>query len=58
MPRASDVIKAFDAMTGDLNWSHRRNLPDDVYTFVGGNSPNMDEIDSVYAINAETGRTT
>ena len=40
MPQASDVIEAFDAVTGDLIWSHRRNLPDDVYTFVGGNSAN------------------
>ena len=40
MPQASDVIEAFDAVSGDLIWSHRRNLPDDVYTFVGGNSAN------------------
>ncbi|MEE2637000.1 MAG: PQQ-binding-like beta-propeller repeat protein [Acidobacteriota bacterium] len=36
MPQASDVIEAIDAVTGDLRWSHRRDLPDDVYEFVGG----------------------
>ena len=38
MPQASDVIEAFEPVTGDLVWSHQRNLPDDVYDFVGGNS--------------------
>ena len=40
MPQASDVIEAIDAVTGDLVWQHRRNLPDDVYDFVGGNARN------------------
>ena len=40
MPQASDVIEAIDATTGDLVWQHRRNLPDDVYDFVGGNARN------------------
>ena len=40
MPQASDVIEAIDAVTGDLKWQHRRNLPDDVYDFVGGNARN------------------
>ena len=40
MPQASDVIEALDAASGDLVWSHRRNLPEDVYDFVGGNSAN------------------
>ena len=40
MPQASDVIEALDAATGDLVWQHRRNLPDDVYDHVGGNSRN------------------
>ena len=40
MPQASDVIEAIDAVTGDLKWSHRRSLPDDVYDYVGGNSRN------------------
>ncbi len=40
MPQASDVIEAIAADTGDLLWAHRRNLPEDVYTHVGGNSRN------------------
>jgi len=40
MPQASDVIEAIDAMTGDLKWSHRRALPEDVYDYVGGNARN------------------
>ena len=40
MPQASDVIEAIDAVTGDLIWAHRRDLPDDVYDHVGGNSRN------------------
>ena len=40
MPQASDVIEAIDAVTGDLRWQHRRNLPDDVYDHVGGNARN------------------
>ena len=27
-------------MTGDLQWEHRRDLPEDVYDFVGGNARN------------------
>ena len=40
MPQASDVIEAIDAVTGDLKWSHRRVLPEDVYDYVGGNARN------------------
>jgi alcohol dehydrogenase (cytochrome c) len=40
MPQASDVIEAIDAVTGDLKWSHRRALPEDVYDYVGGNARN------------------
>ena len=40
MPQSSDVIEAIDAVTGDLIWAHRRDLPEDVYDFVGGNSRN------------------
>ena len=40
MPQASDVIQAINATTGDLKWEHRRNLPDDVYDYVGGNARN------------------
>ena len=38
MPESSDVIEAIDAETGDLIWSYRRDLPDDVYEMVGGNA--------------------
>ena len=40
MPQASDVIQAIDAATGDLKWEHRRDLPDDVYDYVGANARN------------------
>ena len=38
MPESSDAIEAIDAVTGDLIWSYRRDLPDDVYDMVGGNA--------------------
>ena len=38
MPQSDDVIEAIDAVTGDLFWSYRRDLPDDVYDMVGGNA--------------------
>ena len=38
MPQSSDVIEAIDAVSGDLVWSYRRDLPDDVYDMVGGNA--------------------
>ncbi len=38
MPQSSDVIEAIDAVSGDLIWSYRRDLPDDVYDMVGGNA--------------------
>ena len=40
VPSSGDVIQAIDAVTGDLRWEHRRDLPDDVYDFVGGNARN------------------
>jgi len=40
MPQAKDVIEAIDAVTGDLVWSYRRDLPDDVYGYVGFNARN------------------
>ena len=68
MPQASDVIEAIDAVTGDLIWQHRRNLPDDVYDFVGGNARNNRNIaihgrfiintsddNYAFALDAETG---
>ena len=68
MPQASDVIQAIDAVTGDLKWEHRRDLPDDVYDFVGGNARNNRNIaiydrfiintsddDYVFGLDATTG---
>ena len=68
MPQASDVIEAIDAATGDLVWRHRRDLPDDVYDFVGGNARNNRNIaiydrfiintsddNYVFGLDAETG---
>ena len=68
MPQASDVIEAIDAETGDLLWQHRRDLPDDVYDFVGGNARNNRNIaiydrfiintsddNYAFALDAETG---
>ncbi len=40
MPQSSDLIQALDAVTGDLKWEYRRDLPDDVYDHVGGNARN------------------
>ena len=40
MPNPEDAIQALNAVTGDLIWEYRRNLPDDVYEYVGGNSRN------------------
>ena len=40
MPQSSDLIQALDAVTGDLKWEYRRDLPDDVYEYVGGNARN------------------
>ncbi len=37
VPQAEDVIQAIDAVTGDLEWEYRRDLPEDLYGFVGGN---------------------
>ncbi len=69
MPQASDVIQALDAETGDLKWDHRRDLPDDVYEYVGGNSANNRNVaiydrfiintsddDYVFGLDVTTGR--
>ncbi len=44
VPQTSDVISALDAVTGDLKWEYRRDLPDDVYEYVGGNARNSRNI--------------
>ena len=68
MPTLTDIIQALDATDGDLIWEYRRDLPDDVYEFVGGNSRSMRNIaiydrqiinisddDYAYALDVETG---
>ena len=40
MPNSSDAIQALDAETGDLYWEYIRDLPEDVYEYVGGNARN------------------
>ncbi len=68
MPTLTDIIQALDAANGDLIWEYRRDLPDDVYEFVGGNSRSMRNIaiydrqiinisddDYAYALDGETG---
>ena len=36
MPNPNDVIQAIDAVTGDLKWEYRRDIPDDVNDYLGG----------------------
>ncbi|MFP6825065.1 MAG: PQQ-binding-like beta-propeller repeat protein, partial [Pseudohongiellaceae bacterium] len=40
VPQASDVIQALDAVSGDLIWEYRRDIPEDLYEMVGGNARN------------------
>ncbi len=68
MPNPRDVIQAIDAVTGDLRWEYRRDLPDDVDDYVGGSTVNRNIAifghyiidtstdDYIYALDAETGR--
>ena len=36
MPNPNDIIQAIDAVTGDLKWEYRRDIPDDVNDYLGG----------------------
>ena len=69
MPNDNDRIQAIDAVTGDLIREYRRDLPEDVYEYVGGNSRSMRNIaiydrqiinvsddDYAYALDVETGQ--
>ena len=69
VPQTEDVIHAIDAVTGDLKWEYRRDLPDGIYDFVGGNGRNNRNMaiydnliintsadDYVFALDAETGK--
>ena len=70
MPNPNDVIQAIDAVTGDLLWEHRREVPEDVgeYIILAGLSQNNRNIaiygdliidtsvdDHVFALDAATG---
>ena len=68
MPNPRDVIQAIDAVTGDLTWEYRRELPDDLedymfQTAVTRNIAIYDRLiidtsadDYVYALDAASGR--
>ncbi len=69
MPNPGDVIQALDAVTGDLRWEYRRDLPDDLGDHVSGLSRTNRNIaihdtfiidtsadDYVFALDATTGR--
>ena len=68
VPQANDVIEAIDAVSGDLIWAYRRDLPDDLSQWIGPHGSNNRNlaiyenliIDSsaegfVFALNAQTG---
>ena len=68
MPNPNDMIQAIDAVTGDLLWEYRRDIPDDVNDYLGGlisvnrNIAIWDDMiidtandDYAFALNATTG---
>ena len=68
MPNPNEQIQALDAVTGDLKWEYRRDIPDDVAQVMGGLTENNRNIaiygrliidtandDYVYAVDATTG---
>ena len=70
VPQASDVIQALDAVSGDLIWEYRRDIPEDLYEMVGGNARNNRNLaifenliintsddNYVFALDAATGET-
>ena len=70
VPQAEDIIEALDAVTGDLIWEYRRDIPEDLYGFVGGNARNNRNVaiydrmiintsddNYVFALDALTGET-
>jgi len=70
VPQASDVIQALDAVSGDLIWEYRRDIPEDLYEMVGGNARNNRNLaifenliintsddNYVFALDATTGET-
>ena len=70
MPNPADVIQAIDAVTGDLIWEHRREVPDDIADYVfntlwqnnrniaiyGTTILDTSADDHIFALDAETGR--
>ena len=69
MPNPNDVIQAVDAVTGDLLWEHRREVPEDISDYIFGLSENNRNLaihgtfildtsvdDHVFALDAATGR--
>ena len=70
MPNPADVIQAIDAVTGDLVWEHRREVPDDIADYVfntlwqnnrniaiyGSTILDTSADDHIFALDAETGR--
>ena len=70
MPNPRDIIQAIDAVTGDLLWEYRRDLPDDLddYLFAVATNRNVaiygnliidnSADDYVYAVDATTGEPT
>ena len=70
MPNPADVIQAIDAVTGDLVWEHRREVPDDIADYVfntlwqnnrniaiyGTTILDTSADDHIFALDAETGR--
>ncbi len=70
MPNPADVIQAIDAVTGDLVWEHRREVPDDIGDYVfntlwennrniaiyGSTILDTSADDHIFALDAETGR--
>jgi alcohol dehydrogenase (cytochrome c) len=70
VPQASDVIQALDAVSGDLIWEYRRDIPEDLYKMVGSNARNNRNLaifenliintsddNYVFALDAATGET-
>ena len=68
MPNPNEVVQAIDAVTGDLKWEYRRDIPDDVPEVMGGLTENNRNIsiygnliidtandDYIYALDVGTG---
>ena len=69
MPNPNDIIQAIDAVTGDLQWEYRRDLPDDIDEYIRGLADvnrnvaihgsliiDTSNDDYIYAVDATTGR--